>query len=164
MVTVIAAGLLVVGFGPARAVDVAAESGCTGVVVEIAERDGVPVAAASAVGCGDDAGRLLPRAVALDRITSAVWRAELPRFDRVDAYVYRSAETEPFVRASATSRWRSELEGRWGARPVTLGLEGVRRGPTGPWFLLPLAALLVLGAAVRAVRSGTVAVVWVRAR
>ncbi|MBW0113823.1 hypothetical protein [Pseudonocardia abyssalis] len=161
---IVVTGFLVVGCAAAPASQLDAGAGCRDVHVEVVLVSDVSIAMVSADSCVDGAGSVLPAADATDRLASAAWIAELPRFDRVDASVVVSAETYPFARRSVRSYSPSELESRWGGRPARLDVGVARHGPTGPWILLPLAGVLVLGGALRAARSGSIVVIGMRAR
>lgn len=161
---IIVIGFLVGGCTAVPASELDEGGGCHDVNVEVDIVSDVSIAMVSADSCVDETGSVLPAADATDRLASAAWSAELPQFDRVDASVVVSAETYPFGRRSVRSYSRSELESRWGGRPARLDLGAARHGPTGPWVLLPLAGVLMLGAALKAARSGSVVVIGMRAR
>lgn len=123
---------------PGSSGDLDRRSGCSSVVVELAQVGGQVMMDVHASGCRDQNGHLLDRAPAVDRVAHAVWQSlELP----VDAIRVSISAPGASPQGPPTTISRDELTKRFGRGPSGVVWPARDRPNDAIWVVLPLAYL-----------------------
>ncbi|WP_214404789.1 hypothetical protein [Pseudonocardia lacus] len=141
------------------------EAGCRGVSVRHGAEGPRAVLTVSVHDCLDEVGRAVPAAEAWDRVVRVAWETTASRFDGVLVTVFRTSEDPGSVREATREFSSSEMEAKWGPRPVVLDwvLPDPRR-EEWVWLVVLPAVILAIGvpiaAGVDAARRGVSVWLW----